>query len=63
MLRIGPDTSATALLSQMRDRHVQTAVVHDAAGRTVGLITVDDILESLLGGVADEFKTVEDGSA
>ncbi len=56
MLRVPPDTPATALLSQMRESHTQTAIVQDASGRTVGLVTVDDILETLLGSVADEFK-------
>ena len=56
MLHVAPDMAATALLSQMRESRTQTAIVRDAAGRTLGLVTVDDILETLLGGVADEFK-------
>jgi CBS domain containing-hemolysin-like protein len=56
MMHVAPDTAATALLSQMREQHSQTAIVRDEAGRTLGLVTVDDILETLLGGVADEFK-------
>ena len=56
VLHIAPETAATAVLSRMRERHVQTAIVHDASGRTMGFVTVDDILEALLGGVADEFK-------
>ena len=56
MLRVTPDTPATVLLTKMRESHTQTAIVQDASGRTVGLVTVDDVLETLLGGVADEFK-------
>lgn len=60
MLHVAPETPATALLSRMRETHTQTAIVQDASGRTIGLVTVDDILETLLGGVADEFKDADD---
>ena len=60
MLRAHPDDHASELLSEMRERHRQTAIVVDDAGRTVGFLTADDILEDLLGGIADEFKEVED---
>ena len=55
MLRVAPDMPATALLTKMRESHTQTAIVREGE-RTVGLVTVDDILDTLLGGVADEFK-------
>ena len=31
----------------------------DAAGAVVGLITLEDVLGELLGGVADEFKAAQ----
>jgi CBS domain containing-hemolysin-like protein len=61
MLHVAPDTPATALLSRMRETHTQTGIVQDEAGRTLGLVTVDDVLEALLGGVADEFKDAGNG--
>ncbi len=57
MLTVPPSTAATALLSRMREAHTQTAIVTDDEGKTLGLITVDDILEELIGSVADEFKS------
>ena len=60
MLHIASDMPATALLTKMRESHTQTAIVQDASGRTIGFITADDILETLLGGVADEFKEADD---
>ena len=33
------------------------ALVVDAVGRVIGLITLEDVVAELLGGVADEFKT------
>lgn len=47
---------ASELLSEMRERHRQTAVVTDDSGRMVGFITADDILVELLGGIADELS-------
>ena len=57
------DTSATDLLSEMREQRRQTAIVEDDRGATIGFITVDDILGELMGDVADEFKDVEEPAA
>ena len=59
VLRAAPDDAASEILKRMREEHRQTAIVVDDAGRTTGFITADDILEDLLGGIADEFKEVE----
>ena len=32
------------------------ALVSDTNGRVIGLITLEDVVAELLGGVADEFK-------
>ena len=59
VLTAHPDDAASELLSEMRNEHGQTAIVVDVDGRTVGFITADDILEDLLGEIADEFKDAE----
>ena len=52
-----PDTMpADRLLAFLRERRSHQALVVDAAGAVVGLITLEDVLGELLGGVADEFK-------
>lgn len=55
-----PDTMpADRLLAFMRERRSHQALVVDTAGNVVGLITLEDVVAELLGGVADEFKPVE----
>jgi CBS domain containing-hemolysin-like protein len=55
-----PDTMpADRLLAFLRERRNHQALVVDAAGSVVGLITLADVVGELLGGVADEFKAAE----
>jgi CBS domain containing-hemolysin-like protein len=55
-----PDTMpADQLLGFLRERRSHQAVVADATGAVVGLITLEDVVGELLGGVADEFKSAQ----
>ena len=55
-----PDTMpADQLLGFLRERRSHQAVVADSAGAVVGLITLEDVVGELLGGVADEFKSAQ----
>jgi CBS domain containing-hemolysin-like protein len=52
-----PDTMpADRLLGFLRERRSHQALVVDAAGKVAGMITLEDVLGELLGGVPDEFK-------
>ncbi len=51
------DMPADRLLAFLRERRSHQALVVDAAGGVSGLITLEDVVAELLGGVADEFKT------
>jgi CBS domain containing-hemolysin-like protein len=55
-----PETMpADQLLSFLRERQSHQALVVDAQNAVVGLITLEDVVGELLGGVADEFKTAQ----
>jgi putative hemolysin len=47
------------VLERFRAERQHMAMVADEFGGTAGLVTVNDIMQEILGGVADEFKTGE----
>jgi CBS domain containing-hemolysin-like protein len=49
------------LLKELRVHRVQMAIVIDEYSSFVGIITVEDILEELVGDILDEFDKEEDG--
>lgn len=49
-----------ALLTEFRKQGMHIAVVTDEFGEFVGLITLEDILESLVGEIIDEYDGTED---
>lgn len=50
-----PETKRiTSLLKEMLQKHLHLAIVVDEYGGTVGLITLEDILEELVGEIYDE---------
>jgi len=57
---IVPETKpANELLRELRSRHVGLAVVVDEFGSILGLVTMEDILEQMVGEIHDEFDVVE----
>jgi CBS domain containing-hemolysin-like protein len=57
---IVPETKpANELLLELRTRHVGMAVVVDEFGSILGLVTMEDILEQMVGEIHDEFDVVE----
>ena len=49
-----PETMISRLMKEMQRRRQHLAVVRDAAGRTVGIVTLEDILEEIVGEIEDE---------
>jgi CBS domain containing-hemolysin-like protein len=56
IVRVPPDMSADRLLAFLREQRTHQAFVAGATGEVEGLITLEDVVSELLGGVADEFK-------
>jgi putative hemolysin len=48
------------LMAQLRHARLHLAVVVDEFGGTAGLVTFEDLLEEIVGDVADEFDTGQD---
>jgi CBS domain containing-hemolysin-like protein len=59
VLRVPDTMAADRLLGFLRERRSHQALVVDVKGVVVGLITLEDVVAELLGGVADEFKTMQ----
>ncbi|MBP5159126.1 MAG: HlyC/CorC family transporter [Lachnospiraceae bacterium] len=47
------------LLAQMREAHISIAIVLDEYGVTSGLITLEDLLEEIVGEIRDEYDNDE----
>lgn len=59
-LLIVPETKAVGeLLVEMRARRVAIAVVVDEFGSLLGLVTLEDIIEQMVGEIHDEFDVIE----
>jgi CBS domain containing-hemolysin-like protein len=59
-----PETKLLSeLLEEFKDRKRHMAIVVDEFGSTAGLITVEDILEQLVGEIEDEHDVLPPGEA
>lgn len=56
-----PDTKkCDELFEEMNQKHLQMAIVVDEYGGVAGIVTVEDLLESIVGNMQDEFDNEEE---
>ncbi|CAH0230680.1 Magnesium and cobalt efflux protein CorC [Microbacterium oxydans] len=60
-LRVPETVHVDALISELRARGYQLAIVVDEYGGTAGLVTLEDLVEELVGEVADEHDRTRAG--
>jgi putative hemolysin len=56
-----PDTKKCGeLFSEMTEKHIQMAMVVDEYGGLAGIVTMEDLLESIVGNIQDEYDHEEE---
>jgi CBS domain containing-hemolysin-like protein len=60
VLFVPPSMPATDLLVKMQASHIHLAIVIDEYGGTDGLVSIEDLVEVIVGDIADEHDTDED---
>jgi CBS domain containing-hemolysin-like protein len=61
VLSVPKTTSITKLMALMQSQKAHLTVVIDEYGETADIVTLEDILEEIVGEVQDEFDTPEEG--
>lgn len=60
VLFVPPSMPASDLLVKMQASHIHLAIVIDEYGGTDGLVSIEDLMEEIVGDISDEHDTDED---
>lgn len=55
ILSLPDDLAISGVLERLMREHTHIALVRDGSGRVVGMITLEDIIEELIGDIQDEY--------
>ncbi|HKB78111.1 MAG TPA: hemolysin family protein [Thermoanaerobaculia bacterium] len=58
-LFVSETKKVSELLRELQSEHLQVAIVVDEFGGTAGIITIEDIVEDIVGDISDEHEDVE----
>ena len=59
VLFVAESQGAVSVLREMRSRRLHLAIVSDEFGGTSGIVTLEDIIEEIVGDIRDEYDTEE----
>lgn len=57
LLSVGPDLPISSLLQRLTNGRHHIALVRNTANQVIGLVTLEDVIEEVLGDIEDEFDT------
>lgn len=58
-LTITETAALEALLAEMQKKRIHVALVRDSSGRWTGFLTLEDVIEEIIGTIRDEFEDEE----
>lgn len=61
LLYVPPSMPIGVLLQQMQQKRIHMAMVIDEYGGVDGLVTIEDLIEQIIGAIEDEHDEIEDG--
>lgn len=55
IIKVNPSMKIDDILREMQKRKIHMAIIQSKEGKTIGIVTLEDLIEELLGEIADEY--------